>query len=276
MARGRVTTGMTEIDNQTKQEFLEKGATVLRGVFKDWVETLRDGVDKNMTDPDPNARIYNDENGGGRFFVDYCNWPRIPEYKDFIFNSPAAEIGAALMDSKKVQLFHEHVLVKEAQTGIPTPWHHDAPYYCVDGPKTLSLWIPLDEVPRETTLEFVAGSHLWGKSFRPQRFDGSALNEGDGLEEIPDIDGNREDYEIVGWAVSPGDAIAFDYRVIHGAPANHSRNTQRRAFSLRLLGDGVKFARRDGITTSPPFNQVTLKDGDELVGEDFPVLIEAG
>ncbi len=261
------------IDDQTIQAFRDKGAAVLRGVFKDWVQTLQEGVAANMEDPDPNARIYKGENGGGRFFVDYCNWARIPEYKDFIFNSAAAQIGAALMQSRKVQLFHEHVLVKEAQTGVPTPWHQDAPYYCVDCPKTLSLWIPLDEVPRETTLEFISGSHKWGKSYRPQRFDGTALNENDGLEEIPDINGNRDDYEIIAWPVSPGDAIAFDYRTIHGAPANTSASAERRAFSLRLVGDGARFVRREGIVTSPPFNGVTLQDGEAFEAEEFPVLL---
>ncbi|MGI9503340.1 MAG: phytanoyl-CoA dioxygenase family protein, partial [Geminicoccaceae bacterium] len=66
----------------------------------------------------------------------------------------------------------------------------------------------------------------------------------------------------MGWAVSPGDAIAFDYRTIHGAPANTSAKRQRRAFSLRLLGDNARFVRRDGIATSPPFTQVTLQSGD--------------
>ena len=260
------------IDDETIQQFRDTGATVLRGVFADWVDTLRDGIQANMDDPDPNARIYQGENGGGRFFVDYCNWDRIPEYKDFIFNSHVAEIGAELMDSEKVQLFHEHVLVKEAATGVPTPWHQDAPYYCVNGPKTLSLWIPLDVVPRETTLEFIAGSHKWDKFYRPQRFNGEALNENDGLEEIPDVNAARDKYEIIGWEVEPGDAIAFDYRTIHGAPANTSKSAMRRAFSLRLLGDDVRFARRDGIVTSPPFNGVTLQDGDAVVGPEFPML----
>ncbi|WP_420724735.1 phytanoyl-CoA dioxygenase family protein [Hwanghaeella sp. LZ110] len=263
------------LDEQTVSEFRNNGVTVMRGVFKDWVETLRDGVALNMREPDPTARIYTGENGGGRFFVDYCNWQRIPQYKDFIFNSPAAEIGAELMDSKMVQLFHEHVLVKEAQAGVPTPWHQDMPYYCVDGPKTASLWIPLDEVPHERGVEFIAGSHLWGKFYRPQRFNGQPLNENDILEDIPNVNENRGDYDIVSWDVSPGDAIAFDYRTIHGAPANNSPSEQRRAFSLRLVGDGVRFARREGIVTSPPFNQVTLQDGDPLQADEFPVLIPA-
>ena len=260
------------IDAQTIEQYRRDGACVLRGVFSDWVETLRAGIKANMDDPDPNARIYKGENGGGRFFVDYCNWDRIAEYKDFIFNSPAAEIGAELMDSEKVQLFHEHVLVKEAATGVPTPWHQDAPYYCLEGPKTVSIWVPLDEVPRETTLEFIAGSHKWDKYYRPQRFDGSALNENDGLEELPDINANKADYNIIGWPVSPGDAIAFDYRTVHGAPANTSASRERRAFSLRLVGDDVRFVRREGIVTSPPFKQVTLQHGDQVTSDEFPML----
>lgn len=261
------------LDQKTIQDFSANGVTVLRDVFSDWVDILRAGVDANMEDPDPNARIYRGENGGGRFFVDYCNWARIPEYKDFIFNSPASQIAAELMDSKSVQLFHEHVLVKEAATGVPTPWHQDAPYYCVNGPKTVSIWVPLDEVPRETTLEFISGSHKWDKFYRPQRFDSTALNENDGLEEIPDINSNRDEYEILGWSLKPGDAVAFDYRTIHGAPANNSATRQRRAFSLRLLGDDASFVRREGIVTSPPFEQVSLKNGDPLVAEEFPMLI---
>ncbi|MEM1163183.1 MAG: phytanoyl-CoA dioxygenase, partial [Pseudomonadota bacterium] len=59
---------------------------------------------------------------------------------------------------------------------------------------------------------------------------------------------------------------------IHGAPANTSASAERRAFSLRLLGDDVTFVRRDGIVTSPPFKQVTLNHGDVLAGDEFPVL----
>ncbi|MFK8083680.1 MAG: phytanoyl-CoA dioxygenase family protein [Granulosicoccus sp.] len=262
------------IDEQTVEQFRSEGVTVLRGHFSEWVDALQQGIATNMAEPNPTARIYPDKDGGGKFFVDYCSWQRIPQYRDFIFNSRAAEIASTLMDSNKVQLFHEHILVKEAQTGVATPWHHDMPYYCVDGPKTVSLWLPLDEVPRERTLEFIGGSHRWGKSFRPQRFNGQPLNEVDGLEDIPDIEGNKDDYNIIGWDLSPGDAIAFDYRTLHGAPGNNSTSEQRRAFSLRLVGDDIRFARRENIITSPPFNEVTLQHGDPLVGNEFPLLYQ--
>lgn len=261
------------VDEQTIAEFHEQGVTVLRGVFGDWVETLRAGIAFNLANPGPSGRSYTGEEGGGRFLSDYCNWQRIPEYRDFIFNSPAAEIAKTLMRSNTVQLFHEHVLVKEAKAGVATPWHQDAPYYCVQAPKTVSLWVPLDEVPRERTLEFVAGSHLFGKSFQPQFFNGNPINDDDGLEAVPDIDANRDAFDIRGWALSPGDAVAFDYRVVHGAPANNSATAQRRAFSLRLVGDGAKFVRAEGQKTSPPFPGITLANGAPLTGDDFPVLL---
>ena len=260
------------LSDDTVEEFRTRGATVLRGCFTDWMDRLRAGVDYNMEHPAPNARDYRTDEGG-RFLSDYCNWDRIDAYREFIFNSPAARIGAELMGSTSVRLFHEHVIVKTPKTGMPTPWHQDLPYYCLDATQTVSIWIPMDEVPRERTLEFVAGSHLWGKHFRPQRFDGTALNENDGLEELPDIDGHREDYDIIGWALQPGDAVAFDYRTVHGAPANNSATAQRRAFSLRLVGDDATFARREGITTSPPFQTVTLAHGAPLDGPEFPRLI---
>lgn len=265
---------MNSINQQDVENFKHSGVTVLRGVFSDWIDVLQQGLTSNMANPNPEARIYKDEKSGGRFFVDFCSWQRIPQYRDFIFNSPVANVGAELMGSKQVQLFHEHVLVKEAQTDIPTPWHHDMPYYCVDGPKTVSIWIPLDEVPRERTLEFIAGSHLWDKSFRPQRFNGQPLNKNDGLEDIPDINSNRDDYDIVGWALSPGDAVAFDFRTLLGAPANKSTNSRRRAFSLRLVGDGIRYSRRPGIETSPPFKHISLNHGDPLAGDEFPLLFD--
>lgn len=261
------------VDEDQRESFARDGACVLRGVFGEWVETLRAGVARNMAEPGPDAKIYAGKTGAGRFFGDYCNWARIAEYRQFIFTSPAAAIGRQLMGSKTVRLFHEHVLVKEASADVATPWHQDQPYYCVDGRQTVSLWVPLDRVPRERTLEFVAGSHRWGKYFRPQRFNGAALNDNDGLEPVPDIDGRRGDYTILGWALEPGDAVAFSYLTLHGAPANSSPTEQRRAFSLRLVGDDVRYARRDGIVTSPPFRGVTLAHGALMDAPEFPVLL---
>ena len=261
-----------KLSAETVDAFKLDGACVIRGGFIDWVEILSNGIARNIAEPSADVKIYTGSSGAGRFFGDYCNWNRIDEFRDFIFNSSAADIGRQLMGSTTVRLFHEHVLVKEASADVATPWHQDQPYYCVDGNQTVSLWIPLDDVPRERTLEFVGGSHKWGKYFRPERFNKTPLNENDGLESVPDINGNRNQYDILGWNLKPGDAVAFNYKTLHGAPANKSASTDRRAFSLRLLGDDVRFARRDGVVTSPPFRNVTLKHGAVMDAPEFPLI----
>ena len=52
----------------------------------------------------------------GRFWDDYVNWERIPEFERFARESDVARLAAELMASDTVQLFHDHVLVKEPGT----------------------------------------------------------------------------------------------------------------------------------------------------------------
>ena len=157
-------------DSQIK-EYSEKGAILLKKAFNiEWLSLLAEGVEKNRKDPGPYACQYTPADDEGDFYDDYFNWVRFDEYKDFLFNSPAAEIAGRLTQSTEMRIFHEHVLVKEPRTSEPTPWHHDQPYYCVDGEQVCSIWLPLDPVPKESGLEFVSGSHLLGKMFMPIKF----------------------------------------------------------------------------------------------------------
>jgi ectoine hydroxylase-related dioxygenase (phytanoyl-CoA dioxygenase family) len=93
-------------------DYRRDGAVCLRGVFKDWVDTIAAGIDRNMREPGPYASESVRKGEPGSFFDDYCNWQRIPEFRDFIEKSPAAEIAAGIMGSKTAQFFHDHVLVR--------------------------------------------------------------------------------------------------------------------------------------------------------------------
>lgn len=172
--------------------------------------------------------------------------------------------------------YHDHLLVKEPATDLATPWHHDQPYYPIDGEMVASIWLPLDPVDRATTLEFVAGSHRWGRWFRPRYFnaDGSALRQPeDGFEEAPDIEAERDAHQILGWALEPGDCLFFHALALHAAAGNASPTRRRRAWATRWLGEDARYAARAG-RVSPPLEGHGLAPGDEMACEMFPVVWE--
>ncbi|WP_370163044.1 phytanoyl-CoA dioxygenase family protein [Limimaricola soesokkakensis] len=251
--------------------FQRDGVVLIRGLFADHVEVLRDGVARNMAEPGEYAAENLKEGEGGRFFDDYCNWHRIPEFEHVIRTSPAAAVAADLMRSQRVQLFHDHVLVKEPGTSKPTPWHQDGPYYFVDGQQTVSFWSPLDPV-RGASLRCVAGSHLWEKPVLPTRWlaETSFYPDESAYMAVPDPD--AEAMDIREWAMEPGDAVAFNYMTLHGARGNET-TTRRRAFSLRLLGDDARYIERPG-RTSPPFPGHGMSAGERLRQDWFPMIFE--
>lgn len=261
------------ISRQVVDEFERQGAVCLRGVFAhSWLDKLALGVDKNFADPGPDHTVYTRPGEPGGFYDDYCNWQRIDEYRDFVMNSPAAEIAAHLMRSTTSRIYHDHVLVKEPGTREVTPWHHDLPYYGVDGNQLCSLWLPLDEVPRSACPEFVAGSHLNGVLYYPRLFiDHQNYAQGqEGFDTIPDIDAERDNVELLSWDLELGDCIVFHMRTIHGAPATTGLKSRRRGFSTRWLGDDACFAKRPW-PTSPPFSEVDLQPGDAMNHPLFPI-----
>ena len=135
----------------TFNEFSKFGVTVLRNIISEyWLKQIKIGIEKNFKNPSIYKCVYEKKNGKELFYDDYCNWKRIPEYKDFFFTSGIAKIIAQLLQSKKINIFHEHVLIKEPGCSKETPWHQDQPYYCVNGKDNCSLWIPLDYVSKKS------------------------------------------------------------------------------------------------------------------------------
>lgn len=249
-------------------DFQRDGAVVIRGVFAEWVEKMAQGVAQNMAEPGE----YASENAvsQGRFFDDYCNWTRIPAFADIVENSPAAALAALAMQSDTAQFFHDHVLVKEAGTPKPTPWHQDAPYYFVEGTQTVSMWIPLDPV-NEASLRFIAGSHRWPGLVRPVSWaDDRDFYDGDNTWiPVPDPDANPGEMQVLEWPMMPGDVVLFDFRTVHGARGNFSNQT-RRALSLRWVGDDARFVMRPG-RTSPPYPGHGMQPGERLRADWFPI-----
>ncbi|MEP2027559.1 MAG: phytanoyl-CoA dioxygenase family protein [Paracoccaceae bacterium] len=249
--------------------FQQDGVVLIKGLFADQIEDIKRGIAQNMEEPGPYAAENLKDGEAGRFFDDYCNWQRIEPFQRVIETSPAAEVAADLMQSQTVQMFHDHVLVKEPGTSKATPWHSDGPYYFVRGQQTISFWSPVDPVTN-ASLRCVAGSHKWKKPVLPTRWlsETSFYPDEDKYMPVPDPD--AEGMDIREWEMQPGDAVAFHYHVLHGARGNTS-DTRRRAFSLRLIGDDARYTERPG-PTSPPFPGHDMKEGQRLREDWFPVL----
>jgi ectoine hydroxylase-related dioxygenase (phytanoyl-CoA dioxygenase family) len=257
-----------------RPDFERDGAVCVRGAFaQEWLDRLADGIAENMAHPGPFGREYTPAGKPGRFFGDYCNWRRIPQYRDFLLHSPAAAIAGTLMGATKVNLFHEHVLVKEPGTAEKTPWHHDQPYWTVDGTQVCSLWMSLDPVPRATAVEYVAGSHRWGQWYTPKRFADANDHPTRGFVPVPDIEGERDKYDLLGWDLEPGDCVVFHALTLHGAPGN-SQPTRRRAVASRWTGDDARFVLRDGFMSPPPPADAP-PHGGPMDSEVFPVVWRA-
>ncbi len=110
------------------------GAVLLKGVFSpEWVERVREGIEYNLAHPSPHMEILQPPGSKGRFLNDYLTWRDNPHYKAFITESGVAELAGKLMKSSMAIFYHEHMLTKEPGAASITPWHHDQPYYPVDG-----------------------------------------------------------------------------------------------------------------------------------------------
>ena len=261
------------LDQTTIDTFQREGAVLLKGVFRDFVEGARTAIEENIATPSWRERTYRPDDRGQAFFQDYVVWDQFDGYRALVRDSAMAALAAELMQSKTARVFHDHILVKEPGNSVVTPWHQDQPYYLCEGRQSVSFWVPLDPIPRDRTIEYVAGSHLWGTDFKPQRFDGTDLFEDDPSEAVPDVDAQRDALEILGWAMEPGDAVAFNFRTLHGAPANKSPS-RRRVISVRWVGDDAVFAKRRGMT-SPAFPDLEYEDGAPFDAPEFPVLFRS-
>ena len=252
-------------------DWARDGAVCVRGAFSvGHVEWARSAIDANLASLSTRAKRASAD-GDGAFIEDFCNWDRLPEMERFIRESPAAEIAAHLTGSSRIRLYHDHVLVKEPGTRQRTPWHQDQPYYNVAGSQNASMWFPVDPVPRESTLEFIAGTHV-GPWYMPRTFlDDQAKWFPDGaLAELPDFDADPDRWRVIGWELEPGDAVFFNMLTVHGA-GGVPGSGRRRVLSVRMLGDDMVHAPRRW-TTSPPFDDLDLPPGVEMDDPLFPVL----
>ena len=67
---------MEFIDNKTIEDFSRDGAVLCKGMFIDWLDELRIGVDKLIENPSVRERSYTPDDGTAPFFQDLVNFPK--------------------------------------------------------------------------------------------------------------------------------------------------------------------------------------------------------
>lgn len=258
-----------DITTEERETFWRDGVVCLRGMFDaDWIERMGEAVDDAISRPGPMA-LNLDQGMKGKFHGDSFVWTWQEDFRDFIFNSPAPQIARQVLGAEqRVTLFFDTLLVKEPGSDAVTPWHHDQPYWPIEGNQVCTVWTPFDPVTRQSgAVEYLVGSHRWGKRFQPRSFTGDNRY-GNTMDPMPDIEAERDRHEFVVYETEPGDCLVHHGLIVHGAPGNSDVSTRRRALAARYCGDDATY-RPEG-SFQPLIREPGIPSGAPLECDLFP------
>jgi len=182
------------------------------------------------------------------FYQDLYNPDCLTGYRAMLQASPIPAIVADLWGASDVWFMYEQVFLKEGGEARRTPWHQDSSYLAIAGEHLAVAWITFDAVAKAESLEFVRGSHR-GQLYNGSRFelgdDTAPLHPKASLPRLPDIEADRGAWDLVSWAVEPGDLIVFHPATLHGGAPTHP-GQRRRTLTLRFFGDQSVYDPREG------------------------------
>ena len=263
-------------------QFNKDGAIFIKGKFDvKWIEKLKKGIERDINNPSPRFKSHTLEKGVPAYLEDYWTWDLVPEFKDFVFNSPYAKIAAELMSAKKINLVMDNWFLRQGGSKSSTPFHHDISYFDMDGTMCV-LWLPLQPTGKNEGVVWVKGSHLWNKLFLRVLFkDGHKVEgkeciiNGKKYELPPDILGNKDKYKFLQWDCELGDCVIFDMRTLHGTLSSSIPDKTLSRYTLRVAKEDAKISYIGDWTSynyRKAMQEAGYKNGDSLDGKMFPVL----
>jgi len=266
------------------EKYKLNGAIFLKNKFDiKWIEKLKKGIEKDIKNPSPRFKSHTLKSNIPAYLEDYWTWNLVPEFKDFVFNSPYAEIASELMLAEKINLVMDNWFLREAGSKSSTPFHHDISYFDMEGTMCV-LWLPLQATGKDESVVWVKGSHLWDKLFLRVLFKDGHKVEGKECiinrkkyELPPDILDNKEKYEFLKWDCEPGDCVIFDMRTLHGTLSSSIPQKTLSRYTLRVAKEDTKISYVGDWTSynyKKAMQEAGYKDGDILGGKMFPTLFE--
>jgi ectoine hydroxylase-related dioxygenase (phytanoyl-CoA dioxygenase family) len=240
----------------------------------EWLALIELGLQRVMANSaQVKHRFFDDQ--PGEFLETVRNFDVTPEIRRLLFDSPIADVIGALVGSERMWYYSDEFFIKEGGNRSRTPWHQDTTYWPLAGTQIASMWISLDPLSKDECLEYVAGSHqgTMFDGFNPRVVgtDPSAPYYGS-LPPLPDIQADRDAFNIVSWPIVPGDVILANPAVLHGGGGT-GPNTRRRAITVRCYGDDIVFALRPSTKPTAPRTpglSLQLQPGEPLRSPWYP------
>ena len=238
-----------------------------------WMQLVKMGITRNLRNPGA-LHVVHYEGTPRAFIDDFCNYWAIPEYRMLVEQSPIAHIVASILQSERLWLYYEQIFVKDAPAGEArrTPWHQDTTYWITRGSQLCGFWITLHDTPAEESLEFVRGSHL-GPTYSGTAFDydneTTPYTDQPGYAPIPDIEADRDAFDIVSFPITRGDVVMFHPGLLHGGGAT-ATSSPRRTLSIRFFGDDVVYEPKRRPSPKFPGTTARVEPGEPLRGPWFP------
>jgi ectoine hydroxylase-related dioxygenase (phytanoyl-CoA dioxygenase family) len=256
------------VDPSCVAEFAAKGHTVVRGLASpDEIAAYRPAIETATFEHAHDKRPLEERETYGKAFLQAPNlWRRDELVKRFTFSRRFARVAADLLGVDGVRLYHDQALFKEAGGGR-TPWHQDQHYWPLDTDRTITMWMPLVDVPPSIgTMTFVSGSHRLG-----YLGEYSISDESDAAFEA--MIAERSLTLDTHGALAAGDATFHAGWMLHSAPPNPT-GTLRSVMTIIYFPDGTRVSEPTG-----PAQAFDLKiwlrglaPGDLAAGELNPLL----
>jgi ectoine hydroxylase-related dioxygenase (phytanoyl-CoA dioxygenase family) len=268
---------VARITPEVRTAYARDGVVLLRqALHPEWLALIELGLQRVLRDAGQAKHRFYD--GTPQEFVELVRNTEVsPELQRFMYDSPLADMMAALLDSPDVWLYSDEFFVK-GPGGGRTPWHQDLPYWPMEGTKIASAWISLDPLPATECLEYVRGSHHGTRydGFNPRRVteDPTLPYFGTEYPPLPDIEAERSAWDIVSWDITPGDVILAHPGVLHGGGPT-GPESRRRAITIRMYGDDIVYAPRPPSKPTVPLTpglSLQLRPGDPLRSAWYPRL----
>jgi ectoine hydroxylase-related dioxygenase (phytanoyl-CoA dioxygenase family) len=222
-----------QVPDECIAELAATGHTVVRGLAsREEVAAFRPAIERAVARHAERAAPLDERDTYGKAFLQVPNlWQRDPVIERFVHAPRFAQVAAALLGVEGVRLYHDQALCKEPGGGF-TPWHQDQVYWPFETDRTITMWMPLVDVPADVgSMTFASGSHRLGELGRHVIGDDSesaytATVEALGLP----LDTHG--------AVAAGDATFHLGWTLHRAPANTS-DQMRSVMTVIYFADGA-------------------------------------